>query len=1048
MINTDPKRTPTFVDVRQPRLLLPDDAAGAPRQAPIQVCVDPAFAWNHGDIQQEIGNTWVGFVGPGRPANNGDRLDDLDRPHERAPDDPVARRAQGRLRRRTATCSSQALKNNALAAGAARASDDRRSSSRRDEQLNASFGQFAEVTLAASTKALESNDANDATYTSIEGQIASLTDAARRAREHDQAGAERRRVQRRQHHRTPRRTQWITQANALIAQAAALPTLTTTCKSLGWGGPRALPNTCSGIRCRHEPRVWCRSSACCWSQRSGGSGVVGAQAAVCGLGAPARVRVLPGARRATRSANLSRTHGLPEPPILALAAATAADRSAKGVGGRRRAPPPRPRRPATTARRPRRRRTRRRTTRRRGRRARHRQDRRLDDLRRVAARKLEAVSVAGGTPKLVGTLDLGSNGYDAQLLLRGNRLIVDLAAGAAIRAAARRRSGARRPSSAARRTSPTAPRRSSPRSTSRDPTAMKVTQTLTRRRQLRRRPPGRLERAHRHLVGAARDRRCPRSQSATDGLGADAAVHGRAHRAPLRPAGRRVQRHPPAGRLLRARDALDRHARLRQGPRRSRTPTSLMADAQIVYGSPTSLYVATQKWINPCLSVGAGAGRPDDGDRQVRRLRPRHDDLRRERRGAGLPAEPVLDVGVRRQYLRVASTSRPIWWGGGANGTIAAEPELRHRARSRRTACSRRSARSPASGRASRSPPCASSTTPATSSRSARSTRCTRSTSARRRRRRWRASSSSPATRPTCIRVGDGLLLGVGTDVSSDNEPSGSQLELFDVSRPGGAEAAREDARSARAPRRRCTSDHHAFLYWPPTNLAVLPVQIYPVGTSRPRRRRWRRRVRRRCAVPTPPSRSPARSATSSRRSGISELGRVVAGRDQRLDAARSSARSSSAAGSSRSRRPASCPRPSTRSSGRRSSRSRHNRSRASRVRDGEHHAVTELVMPEVVDDEFKEHYQELIRSSLLRVVGERRSSPASADAARRAHDEPRSPACGREPSAACRRPPPEPAAPEAADPTRAPGLDAREQEPPAGPQSRPRPRRPPSSPA
>ena len=34
---------------------------------------------------------------------------------------------------------------------------------------------------------------------------------------------------------------------------------------------------------------------------------------------------------------------------------------------------------------------------------------------------------------------------------------------------------------------------------------------------------------------------------------------------------------------------------------------SLMADAQIVYGSPTSLYLATQKWINPVLSVGAAA---------------------------------------------------------------------------------------------------------------------------------------------------------------------------------------------------------------------------------------------------------------------------------------------------------------------------------------------------------------------------------------------------------------------------------------------------------
>jgi hypothetical protein len=43
------------------------------------------------------------------------------------------------------------------------------------KQLNAPFGAFAMATLKASTKALASNDAGDATYNSIEGQIPSLT---------------------------------------------------------------------------------------------------------------------------------------------------------------------------------------------------------------------------------------------------------------------------------------------------------------------------------------------------------------------------------------------------------------------------------------------------------------------------------------------------------------------------------------------------------------------------------------------------------------------------------------------------------------------------------------------------------------------------------------------------------------------------------------------------------------------------------------------------------------------------------------------------------
>ena len=43
------------------------------------------------------------------------------------------------------------------------------------KQLNAPFGKFAMSTLRASTKALASNDSNDATYNSIEGKIQSLT---------------------------------------------------------------------------------------------------------------------------------------------------------------------------------------------------------------------------------------------------------------------------------------------------------------------------------------------------------------------------------------------------------------------------------------------------------------------------------------------------------------------------------------------------------------------------------------------------------------------------------------------------------------------------------------------------------------------------------------------------------------------------------------------------------------------------------------------------------------------------------------------------------
>ena len=70
--------------------------------------------------------------------------------------------------------------------------------------------------------------------------------------------------------------------------------------------------------------------------------------------------------------------------------------------------------------------------------------------------------------------------------------------------------------------------------------------------------------------------------------------------------------------------------------------------------------------------------------------------------------------------------------------------------------------------------------------------------------------------------VGDGLLLGIGQNVDAKtNEPSGTQVSLFDVSNLAKpvrlAEADLGQGWSA------AESDHHAFLYWPQTNLVVVP---------------------------------------------------------------------------------------------------------------------------------------------------------------------------------------------------------------------------------
>jgi hypothetical protein len=56
----DPLRNATFAFFGDPNYFLTDYPPTT-----CETCPNPAYAWNHGDIQPEIANTWLGFVGPG-----------------------------------------------------------------------------------------------------------------------------------------------------------------------------------------------------------------------------------------------------------------------------------------------------------------------------------------------------------------------------------------------------------------------------------------------------------------------------------------------------------------------------------------------------------------------------------------------------------------------------------------------------------------------------------------------------------------------------------------------------------------------------------------------------------------------------------------------------------------------------------------------------------------------------------------------------------------------------------------------------------------------
>jgi hypothetical protein len=168
MVNSDPKRTPSFTMFADPDIFFTESAFPASCGTAV-VCVNPGFAWNHGDVQDEIGNTWFGMVGPGVDhggVNSTTWTDHVDlRPtinsllgiHDPYVDD-------GRVV--TEILDTKALVN-------VQSGNVAQQVGTAYKQINAPFGQFATDTLVASTAALKSTD--PLKYDQIEAAIADLT---------------------------------------------------------------------------------------------------------------------------------------------------------------------------------------------------------------------------------------------------------------------------------------------------------------------------------------------------------------------------------------------------------------------------------------------------------------------------------------------------------------------------------------------------------------------------------------------------------------------------------------------------------------------------------------------------------------------------------------------------------------------------------------------------------------------------------------------------------------------------------------------------------
>jgi type I phosphodiesterase/nucleotide pyrophosphatase len=216
MVNADPKRTPTFTMFGNPDFFfqttnLASGCGGA------VVCVNPGFAWNHGNDQTEIGNTWVGFVGPGIESKGIDSTTWTDHTNLRPTINALIGVSDDYTDDGRVLVEALTTKATPQTLIAHRATVQQLGAAY--EQVNAPFGAFAQNTLKASTQALASTD--ETVYNSLESQIATLTGKRDELASKIRAALNAAAFGNQQLNENQAKS-WIDQANSLISQSASL----------------------------------------------------------------------------------------------------------------------------------------------------------------------------------------------------------------------------------------------------------------------------------------------------------------------------------------------------------------------------------------------------------------------------------------------------------------------------------------------------------------------------------------------------------------------------------------------------------------------------------------------------------------------------------------------------------------------------------------------------------------------------------------------------------------------------------------------------------
>jgi hypothetical protein len=429
----------------------------------------------------------------------------------------------------------------------------------------------------------------------------------------------------------------------------------------------------------------------------------------------------------------------------------------------------------------------------------------------VVGQTLYAVAANGpGTPRIAGSLPLGRYGGD--LLLHGGRLIVIQAAGGVPLEAG---------------TGPAMPRIAPGRAPAqtvitevdvRDPTALRVARTLTLDGQyVNARQNGGTARVvlsstpRAYELPAARDRSSgwvPRSRFVSR-------ISGR-RRARAVVACDNVRRPPRfSGLGMLSILTVDLDKGLWEVD-----SDGVMTDAQTVYGSPSHLYVATQRWIDPQTQP-----RELPGTSTLIHRFDVSDPTRTTYEASGAVTGYLLNqysLSEHQGDLRVASTTRPAWW----EGAEAVPSESRVTVLRRQGSALQPIGKVVGLGHGQR----------------IYSVRFLGDVGYVVTFRQIDPLYTIGLAEPTAPKVlgelellgysaylhpiSSDLLLGVGQDATPEGRTKGVQLSLFGVADPAHPRLLAQHALGT-ASASQVEYDAHAFLYWAPRKLVVLPVQVF-----------------------------------------------------------------------------------------------------------------------------------------------------------------------------------------------------------------------------